>query len=50
MSQKIYNLFLIKRLTERALRLAPAEQTALLTQLNAGLAATGGRRIVACHV
>ncbi|MCU0500386.1 MAG: hypothetical protein MUC51_01235 [Anaerolineae bacterium] len=49
MSEKVYNLFLLKRPTERWLRLAPAEQNALLKQINEGLAAAGGRRVVGCN-
>jgi hypothetical protein len=49
MSKAIYNLFLIKRPTERWLRLASAEQIALLAQINEGLEATGGRRVVMCN-
>jgi hypothetical protein len=49
MSKAIYNLFLIKRLTERWLRLAPTEQTALLAKINEGLAASGGRRVIGCN-
>jgi hypothetical protein len=48
MGESIYNLFLIKRPTERWLRLAPAEQSALQAKISEGLAATGGRRVIGC--
>jgi hypothetical protein len=45
---KIYNLFLIEGLSERWLRLAPAEQSALMSKIDDALAAVGGRRIIGC--
>ncbi len=48
MAGKIYNLFLIRRMTERWLRLAPDDQQALLSKIDESLTATGGRRVVAC--
>ena len=49
MSKTIYNLFLLRRPTERWLRLSQARRTALFTQLNEGLAATGGRHVIVCR-
>lgn len=49
MSEAIYNLFLIRRPAERWLRLSQDERTARLGQINEGLAAAGGRRIVICN-
>jgi hypothetical protein len=48
MSKPIYNLFLVRRATERFLRLARAKQDALLGQVQASLAAAGGRSIITC--
>ena len=48
MAGKIYNLFLIRRMTERWLRLAPDDQQALLSKIDESLASTDGRRVVAC--
>ncbi len=49
MAKTIYNLFLMRRQTERWLRLSQVKQTALMTQINEGLAAAGGRHVVTCQ-
>ena len=49
MSKPIYNLFLVRRATERFLRLSRAKQDALLGQVQASLAAAGGRSIIMCN-
>jgi hypothetical protein len=48
MSKPIYNLFLIRRPTDRFLRLSQARKNALVGHINEALAAAGGRRLVAC--
>lgn len=48
MSKPIFNVFLVRRLTERWLRLSAEKRNALAAQIEEGLTATGGRRVVAC--
>jgi hypothetical protein len=47
--QLIYNLFMVRRWTERWLRLTPDAQDALSGQITAALNAAGGRRIIMCE-